>query len=426
MQRFPESDAKYAYSPEHASIGTVQPGELFEVESVEGYSGYFRSPSDFTAERYARGGGGQVGGRPGPITVAGAEAGGAVAVTIHAVEVTTPGVVVYGAYTATDPYEWWDDESACDAYPAEDGVVRFDERTTLPTRPLIGCLAVAPGRGRGAREAPGPLRRQPRLPRAPRRRDDGPARRHDGGGLYFGDCKALMGDGEIVGPPEVGALVTASAEPRERPASMNGRGSRQPRSLMTLVSGKPLEWSARQAYRELLEWVVDDYEIARPQAALLLAMVAQARHLPDQQHRLHGLLRRAARELRPYRELTHEAARVDGDHAVDDAVAHGQQAVVEVDAAAGVVRHHAAGDRRAGPLVQRRDVDVAVLLVDRVQIGSGKPDDRAVPAVRVRVGGERLRARVDHDLPGTESETTVTSTASAHLPSAPSTRSSSA
>jgi acetamidase/formamidase len=99
---------------------------------------------------------------------------------------------------------------------------------------------------------------------------------HDGGGLYFGDCKALMGDGEIVGPPEVGALVTASAEPRRRPASMNWPRLETAESITTLVSGRPLEWSARQAYRELLEWVVEDCEIARPQAALLLAMVAHA------------------------------------------------------------------------------------------------------------------------------------------------------
>jgi acetamidase/formamidase len=85
-----------------------------------------------------------------------------------------------------------------------------------------------------------------------------------------------MGDGEIVGPPEVGALVTASAEVRPRPASMTWPRIETSDSLTTLVSGKPLEWSARQAYRELLEWVVEDYEIARPQAALLLAMVAQA------------------------------------------------------------------------------------------------------------------------------------------------------
>ena len=35
MQRFSASDAKYAYSPDHASIGTAQPGERFEVEIPE-------------------------------------------------------------------------------------------------------------------------------------------------------------------------------------------------------------------------------------------------------------------------------------------------------------------------------------------------------------------------------------------------------
>ena len=59
----------------------------------------------------------------GPITVAGAEAGGAVAVTIHAVEVMTPGVVVYGGYTATTTrYEWWDDETALRRLSGEGGV----------------------------------------------------------------------------------------------------------------------------------------------------------------------------------------------------------------------------------------------------------------------------------------------------------------
>ena len=56
-------------------------------------------------------------------------------------------VVVYGAYTATDPLEWWDDETAVELFPAENGVLRFDARTTLATRPLVGCLAVAPEEG---------------------------------------------------------------------------------------------------------------------------------------------------------------------------------------------------------------------------------------------------------------------------------------
>src|SRR5258708_453333 len=146
MQRFSASDAKYAYSPDHASIGTVEPRERFEVESVEGFSGYFRDPSDFTPEVYAEAEAHKWA-VTGPISVAGAKANEAVAVTIHDVEVLTPGVVVYGAYTADDPFTWWDDESACELYPAQDGLLRFDDRTTLPTRPLIGCLAVAPADG---------------------------------------------------------------------------------------------------------------------------------------------------------------------------------------------------------------------------------------------------------------------------------------
>jgi amidase len=277
MQRFTESDAKYAYDPEHASIGTVRPGELFEVECVEGYSGYFRSPSDFTPESYAAAEAVKWA-VTGPITVAGAEAGGAVAVTIHDVEVVTPGVVTYGAYSPdVDPLAWWDDESGADAYPVEDGYVRFDERTSLPARPLIGCLAVMPAEGGLHAKLQGRYGgnldcRELRagatmvLPVA-----------HDGAGLYFGDCKALMGDSEIVGPPEVGAVVTASAEAVPRPASMEWPRIETADELMTLVSGQPLEWSARRAFRELLNWVADDYDLPRHRAALLLAMVADAR-----------------------------------------------------------------------------------------------------------------------------------------------------
>ena len=53
MQRFSADDRKYAYSRDHASIGTVEAGEVFQVESVEGFSNYFRSPADFTPETYA-------------------------------------------------------------------------------------------------------------------------------------------------------------------------------------------------------------------------------------------------------------------------------------------------------------------------------------------------------------------------------------
>jgi amidase len=275
MQRFSAIDAKYAYSRQHASIGTVAAGEVFEVESVEGWSNYFRTPSDFTSENYAKAEAVKWA-VVGPISVEGAVPGGAVAVTIHAVEVTTPGVVVYGAYEAADPLEWWDDESAVYLFEVESGMIRFDDRTTLQAEPLIGCLAVAPEEGTVHAKLQGryggnldcrDLRTGATLVLPVS---------HDGAGLYFGDCKALMGDGEIAAPPEVGALVSASAEPRARPASMEWPRIETADSLTTIVSERPLEWSARLAFRELLNWVVEDYDLTRPRAAMLLAMVAHA------------------------------------------------------------------------------------------------------------------------------------------------------
>lgn len=277
MQRFRESDAKYAYSAAHVAIGTVQPGEVFQVESVEGYSGYFRSPEDFNEESYAAAEAHKWA-VVGPISLAGAEPGGAVAVTIHDVEITTPGVVTYGAYSPeVDPYEWWDDETAADVYPIKDGFVRFDEHTSLPTRPLIGCLAVQPSEGDVNASLQGRYGGNLDCREVRPGAKMTLAVEHAGAGLYFGDCKALMGDSEIVGPPEVGALVTASAVPIDRPRSLVWPRIETADTLITVVSGKPLEWAARQALRELLHWVCDDFDLPRPKAALLLAMVADAR-----------------------------------------------------------------------------------------------------------------------------------------------------
>ncbi len=60
---------------------------------------------------------------------------------------------------------------------------------------------------------------------------------------------------------------------------------------------------------------------------------------------------------------------------VDDAVPDGEQPVVEVHAAAGVVRDdvEAVADRRT--FGRRADVDVAVLLVERVQVEVWPADD---------------------------------------------------
>ena len=133
---------------------------------------------------------------------------------------------------------------------------------------------------------------------------------HDGGGLYFGDCKALMGDGEIVGPPEVGALVTASAEPRERPASLEW-----PRIE---TDEQPDDARLRQAAGvERAPGFPRAPELGgrglRPVSAEGGTAARDGRgraYRPDQQHGLHGVLHDAARRAPTVRaRLTPATAR---------------------------------------------------------------------------------------------------------------------
>jgi amidase len=273
MQRFTLAHTKYAYSSDHVPIGTVRAGERFEVECIDTWSRYFRRPSDFTPEAREVAGAFQWA-VTGPIAVEGAAPGNAVAVTIHDVQVTGPGVAVYGEYASAEPADWWDDETGVEIFPVEDGQLRFDAATEVPVRPLVGCLAVVPGEGTMHAKLQGTYggnldARQIRagatliLPVS-----------HPGAGLYFGDCKALVSDAEVVTAPECDAIVVASAEPRPRPKTLVWPRIETPEALITLVSGRPLEWAARQAFRELLNWIADDYTLTRPRAALLMGMVA--------------------------------------------------------------------------------------------------------------------------------------------------------
>ena len=294
MQHFTSADPKYAYSPHHDPIGTVQPGETFTVDAVEGWSNFFRSPADFTPETYhaAEAVKWAV---TGPIAVAGAEPGGVVAVTIHEVEVRTPGVCVVRPVRRRRPARVVDHETAVALYESSDGSVRFDEHTTLPSRPLVGCLAVAPAEGELHAMLQGRYGGNLDCKELVAGATLVLPYEHAGAGLYFGDCKALMSDGEIVGPPEVGALVTATAELRPRPASLrlaaarDGRPHHDDRRRHAARVGRPagVPRAARLGGRRLRT-------VARKGCAAD-GDGGRHRHLPGFEHRLHGLLHDAAR-----------------------------------------------------------------------------------------------------------------------------------
>ncbi len=86
MQTFGPTDIKYIYSADHAPIGTVAEGETFTVITADGFTGRYDDPANFTPETAAWVEA-HLDGVTGPIAVAGAEPGQAVAVTIESIEV---------------------------------------------------------------------------------------------------------------------------------------------------------------------------------------------------------------------------------------------------------------------------------------------------------------------------------------------------
>jgi amidase len=274
MQTFEPSDLKYTYSPEHTPIGTVAAGERFTVLTRDCFTGRYEDPANFTPETAAWVED-NLDGVTGPIAVDGAMAGEAVAVTIASVEVTTPGCVVVSRCQALSPEDWWHEEDHVVNLPVDGGMMRLADDWTVPVQPLIGCLATMP-----ARETV-----------LSRHEDDDYLGNVDcreitagatvimpvavdGAGLYFGDCKAALGDGEVVCAPEIGARIIASAAPARRPDSMGAPRVRTADHLMTIVSGGSLTDSCRAAFRELKLWLEDEWRLSSDEAAIVMGIGA--------------------------------------------------------------------------------------------------------------------------------------------------------
>jgi amidase len=274
MQTFAADNLKYVYSPAHEPIGSVRPGERFIVETSDCFTGRYRDPADFSPESAAWVDA-NLNPVTGPISVAGAEPGGAVEIYIEDVTVTTPGHVVISRCAALSPADWWHEEEHAVSLPVTDGRIRIRDNWSVPARPLIGCLATAPGRETILSRHEG----------------DSFGGNMDcgaitsgaavilpvevaGGFLYFGDCKAAMGAGEITCSPEVGTRIIASATPIARPPSMHAPRVKTSTQLTTIVSGISLADACRAAFRELKLWLEDEWQVPSDDAAVIMGIAA--------------------------------------------------------------------------------------------------------------------------------------------------------
>jgi amidase len=273
MQTFEPEDIKYTYSPDHAPIGTADPGESFTVITVDGFTGRYDDPANFTPET-AQWIEENLDGVTGPIAVAGAEPGQAIAITIEELEVITKPVVVVSRCEALSPYDWWHEEDHVVNLTVADGVLKLRDDWTVPVTPLIGCLATAPARETVFSKHEGDHGGNVDVREITAGSTIILPVEVPGAGLYFGDCKAAIGDGEIVCAPECGTRIVVTARPFERPSAMGSPRIVTGDRLMTIVSAPSVTDAARQAFRQLKLWLEQEWELTNDEAAMVMGMGA--------------------------------------------------------------------------------------------------------------------------------------------------------
>jgi acetamidase/formamidase len=149
---------------------------------------------------------------------------------------------------------------------------------TIPLRPMIGRVAVAP---EGAEAFGGlwPGRFGGNMDAADVREGTTVSLPvfHDGALFYFGDVHAAQGDGELCG-----SGLETSAEVAFRFGLLRSKTIAWPRledaeHLMVAGSARPLTDALRIAFVELVGWLVDDHGFSRPDAYQLVSQVAVVR-----------------------------------------------------------------------------------------------------------------------------------------------------
>ena len=258
-------------------VAHVAPGEVFVIETEDSRGGRTRVPEHTTPEYLLAMRKKGYYGNPvtGPIFVAGAKPGDTLAVHILEQKCDTLGYMGYWPFLFH--LEDYFPQPATTLVEIRDGHVIFADDISIPVRPVIGTIGVAPameailsgsmgshcGNVDVQEIAAGSTVYLPVFV--------------EGALLCLGDCHAIQSDGEI-GSVEMRSEVTVRCE------VISGRGPDMaaPRvetadTLVTIGIATPLEEAARLALREMLCWIGELTGMSKHEAYLLAGCVGDWR-----------------------------------------------------------------------------------------------------------------------------------------------------
>ncbi len=162
----------------------------------------------------------------------------------------------------------------------KDGKVVFkaDHGLTLdiPVSPFIGTIGVSPAYEAIQTLTPGPHGGNMDCPDVKTGNKLLLPVSHPGALFGLGDVHAVQGDGEVCGTAmEVDAIIKLKFSIQKKTIAWPRIESEK--EIMTVCSARPLEDSARLAYRELINWMVMEYGWNRDDAYMFLSLTAKAR-----------------------------------------------------------------------------------------------------------------------------------------------------
>ncbi|WP_318570727.1 acetamidase/formamidase family protein [Salinigranum marinum] len=288
MKHVSKTEAEHAHltiSPDRPPIETVEPGETFAVETYDYVGDVLDEETPMEAVWGTDELADNINPVTGPIEVEDASPGDTLAIEIVDIELPDRGVInvfpgfgglegaVFNLSEPSDPHTTFCDiDDGTVTYPLEDGT-----EIEFPTHPQVGTIGTAEkhesiysvkphahGGNMDCKDVT--VGNTLYLPVDV-----------DGGYLYLGDCHAAQGDGEICGiSVEVPAVVTLRVEVIED-YEISWPRIESEDELMTVAAARPAEDAAKLAYKELIGWLVTEYDFTETDAYQLCSAVGRAR-----------------------------------------------------------------------------------------------------------------------------------------------------
>ena len=288
MQTINRSQArKFAFDWEDEPLLRVACGEVFEIQTWDASSGYFKTKQDKAIpaqrpgfDRYPP----LVNPVGGPVWLEGAERGDTLVISIEEIVVDDYSWVAVGPRRGPlgESTRWPElsgqyttkifRHTPGPSGTMRDGTMAFNEKISWPITPFVGTLAVAPDRevmtsadGQGAWGGNLDIR------------DVAPGHRvflpifHDGGLFYLGDVHASQGDTEFTG-----TAAETCATVRVKLDLVKGKQVpwlrvEKPDSIVSVYAFRPLEVAVQTATINLMDWLISDHGFTPTDAYCLVS-----------------------------------------------------------------------------------------------------------------------------------------------------------